>query len=620
MSQSSILDMESFHENFNQFYNHDIIQYEYKMKTLYHVIIVVTILLLIPLLTSNSANAGCLQNSDWPDAPCYGCVGCIPSMEKQREQWNPYYQYKGTNWMEMMKTQMIEAMKNGTLEDWVIANQSNYNVWRYYYLNDQAPFFRSSVSGLNDEHPYLPLPFQQLKTGISAQEVACKGNLQLVTRYQDLAPLCLKPAHLDSLLQRGAIFLLFVPDSQPKEIAIQGLKESYGIGQPISFTIQYGGNSPGCIYPRIFLTDSDRKIVWENPSVALQCNHDTGVKYREMKWQVGQDGTLHVDHDSGGYRLVVFWNNKTYTKEFAVNSLVSQILIPKGFSEKKTTFQPLSLTIKQGINDTVQWINYDTTDVSILADDARDFGFYDLTHFGNYSTIAPGKNINYTFWDYPKTILYHAESGQNGIITVLPRHLQFLQLQIQHPDSRLGENKYSNDMVAANRGTWVSWENIDNVTHTITSDDKIFDSGPIKPRMRFTLDTTSLQSGYYDYHDTLNPNLKGAIRIISFNETNDKSLIKKAESLDESKLFLGKHPDAVINVQHNYYDGVDFMVEWQLYSGSFESTRTLELEVSFDKNQNVQHTEIGCLGSVSTFNLDVIGSIKSDWCYKSGMK
>lgn len=152
---------------------------------------------------NNSALGGCLVGNDWTNAACYGCPGCIPSKEKQREEWNPYYQYKGASWMEMMKTQMIGAMKNGTLEDWVSGNQSNYDAWRYYYLNDQAPFFRSSVSGLNDEPHYIPPPLQQLKTGIESKDVACKVGLDLMIKTGDGLPVCVRYPTADILLERG---------------------------------------------------------------------------------------------------------------------------------------------------------------------------------------------------------------------------------------------------------------------------------------------------------------------------------------------------------------------------------------------------------------------------------
>ena len=172
------------------------------MKML-HLFVISTTVLLVPILMNNHAFGGCLVGNDWPNAPCYGCPGCIPSKEKQREEWNPYYQYKGAIWMEMMKTQMIGAMKNGTLEDWVTGNQSNYDAWRYYYLNDQAPFFRSSVSGLNDEPHYIPPPLQQLKTGIESNDVVCKLGLDLMIKTNDGLSVCVKYPTANVLLERG---------------------------------------------------------------------------------------------------------------------------------------------------------------------------------------------------------------------------------------------------------------------------------------------------------------------------------------------------------------------------------------------------------------------------------
>ncbi|HKU33308.1 MAG TPA: hypothetical protein VJR22_05635, partial [Candidatus Nitrosotalea sp.] len=78
-----------------------------------------------------------------------------------------------------------------------------YDAWRYYYLNDQAPFFRSSVSGLNDEHPYFPPPLQQLTTGIGSKDVVCKKGLVLVIKSEDGSPACAKPDTAQKLIERG---------------------------------------------------------------------------------------------------------------------------------------------------------------------------------------------------------------------------------------------------------------------------------------------------------------------------------------------------------------------------------------------------------------------------------
>lgn len=143
-----------------------------------------------------------MPNPDWPGAPCYGCAMCTPSMEKQREDWTPYYDYKGAAWMNMMKDQMIEAMRNGTLEDWVTHGQAQYDVWRYYYVNDQAPFFRSSVSGLTADNHFIPAPLQQLKTGIAIRDVVCEQGLQLIIEAHDGSPACVKPGTAQILIER----------------------------------------------------------------------------------------------------------------------------------------------------------------------------------------------------------------------------------------------------------------------------------------------------------------------------------------------------------------------------------------------------------------------------------
>ena len=42
------------------------------------------------------ADALCMENQDWIDAPCYGCIGCYPGLEQEKLDWEPYYDYKGS--------------------------------------------------------------------------------------------------------------------------------------------------------------------------------------------------------------------------------------------------------------------------------------------------------------------------------------------------------------------------------------------------------------------------------------------------------------------------------------------------------------------------------------------
>jgi hypothetical protein len=64
------------------------------------------------------------------------------SEEYLKQLYQQYYEYKGREWMK--KSEMDQAIVNGTLREWVETqsapnNFANNNVWRYYYRNNQAP-------------------------------------------------------------------------------------------------------------------------------------------------------------------------------------------------------------------------------------------------------------------------------------------------------------------------------------------------------------------------------------------------------------------------------------------------------------------------------------------------
>jgi len=79
------------------------------------------------------AFAFCIINEDWSDAPCFD-MGHIREIEF-KEGWAPYYDYKGSEWMESKKTEMFQALDNSTLEEWTNEIE-NYNVYQYYLSTD----------------------------------------------------------------------------------------------------------------------------------------------------------------------------------------------------------------------------------------------------------------------------------------------------------------------------------------------------------------------------------------------------------------------------------------------------------------------------------------------------
>lgn len=76
----------------------------------------------------------CIYNYDWPDAPCFD-MGPVTHLEFYKA-WAPYYDYKGSEWMETKKVEMNQALEGKIIEEWVNEIE-NYNVYRYYLSRNE---------------------------------------------------------------------------------------------------------------------------------------------------------------------------------------------------------------------------------------------------------------------------------------------------------------------------------------------------------------------------------------------------------------------------------------------------------------------------------------------------
>lgn len=78
--------------------------------------------------------AFCAVNEDWSDAPCFD-MGPVPKSEF-KAAWEPYYDYKGAEWMESKKIDMNQALDGGIFDEWV-SEIENSNVYQYYISTDE---------------------------------------------------------------------------------------------------------------------------------------------------------------------------------------------------------------------------------------------------------------------------------------------------------------------------------------------------------------------------------------------------------------------------------------------------------------------------------------------------
>lgn len=89
----------------------------------------------------NDVFGWCPQNEDWPDRPCYATYQDF-GIEKERKDWEPYYNFKGSEWMDSKKQEMTLAIQNDTLSDWIeltSETQAHQNVYEYYFIFGEAP-------------------------------------------------------------------------------------------------------------------------------------------------------------------------------------------------------------------------------------------------------------------------------------------------------------------------------------------------------------------------------------------------------------------------------------------------------------------------------------------------
>lgn len=176
------------------------------MKSLL-ILAVVTVLAIS--LGVNNANAMCAIDTDWPDKPCIDTSPPLPlSKSEWRDLWSEYYTFKGTDWMKQQKLELDKQIKSDNLKEWIESgydsqNFTNYNVWFYYYVNDQAP--APEGYGL-DETSYIGeilSPLKQFNSGIPIDKIQCKEGLEFVIKSSDNTPACVKSTSIPKLIERG---------------------------------------------------------------------------------------------------------------------------------------------------------------------------------------------------------------------------------------------------------------------------------------------------------------------------------------------------------------------------------------------------------------------------------
>ena len=70
------------------------------------------------------------------------------------------------------------------------------------YITDKSVMGYGFCCARTSSEPYMH-PFEQLKSGVSAKDIACNQGLQLILKAEDGSPACVKPDTANILIERG---------------------------------------------------------------------------------------------------------------------------------------------------------------------------------------------------------------------------------------------------------------------------------------------------------------------------------------------------------------------------------------------------------------------------------
>jgi hypothetical protein len=103
------------------------------------------------IIMHSNASGWCIENKDWPDAPCYTSFQDSMSSfqdsmssfhDKIQKDWEPYYDFKGESIMKSKLLELEVAIRNNMLQDWLEKSsnpQEHENIHYYYFLQGEVP-------------------------------------------------------------------------------------------------------------------------------------------------------------------------------------------------------------------------------------------------------------------------------------------------------------------------------------------------------------------------------------------------------------------------------------------------------------------------------------------------
>lgn len=102
--------------------------------------------------------------------------------------------------------------------------------------------------------------------------------------------------------------------------------------------------------------------------------------------------------------------------------------------------------------------------------------------------------------------------GDGGTGTGTDTTSLLVTIMISSGSTNQGSNAFGPNPRFVSRGATVRWVNLDNIAHTATSNNGVWDSGIIPPGSQFS--RLFVTNGSYAYHCSLHPNMAGTLVVV----------------------------------------------------------------------------------------------------------
>lgn len=127
-----------------------------------------TLLIFFPLISPVYAPPS--LNPDWQSYPY--CPGGCPN-DFYKNGWAKYYDFKGSEWMEQKKQEMLAAIEDETLDEWLDEPTSAHsNVRTYYFYQGEIP----NSEGKFVEQVFLERDLRDLENHLKQNRIPLGSN------------------------------------------------------------------------------------------------------------------------------------------------------------------------------------------------------------------------------------------------------------------------------------------------------------------------------------------------------------------------------------------------------------------------------------------------------------